>query len=118
MALRLVRIVDVRRSAGWSRAQIKSITRPTEPIGSEALDSLKSLFATFARTNHSFRSQFPTADFVAEQVMAMTSLESLTHALLHHLPLSLEQRLASLLASDADRVRTLTAILTEQTAPS
>jgi hypothetical protein len=118
MALRLVRTIDLRRSAGWSRAQIKSITRPTESIGSEALESLKSLFTTFAQTNQSFRSQVPTADFVAEQVMAMTSPESLTHALLHHLTLSPEQRLASLLASDADRVRTLTAILTEQTAQS
>jgi len=118
MALRLVRTIDLRRSAGWSRAQIKSITRPTESIGSEALESLKSLFATFAQTNQSFRSQVPTADFVAEQVMAMTSPESLTHALLHHLPLSPEQRLGLLLASEADRVRTLNAILIEQTAQS
>ncbi len=112
-ALRLIQVVDVHRSAQSIVGHIEPFVRPVKAVAGDELKALKTMFVAFARKNESFRKNFKTADFLAEQIIAMTSSESVTHAVLHYLGPSQDQQLSSLVLSDADRVRTLVTLLTE-----
>jgi len=110
---RLVTVLSRTATSPWPTAQVAAFHRPASKVSAERLHTVKRAFADFATRNATYRTTVRNPDFEAERVAAMECPTSLTHLLIHHLPLPLATRLELLVLSDADRLNQLERLLLE-----
>jgi hypothetical protein len=86
-----------------ARVRVEPAERIAVPLtpGTEA--ELKTAFLQYSRTNSDCRNSIRSADFEAERITHIKDGTKLTSCLIHHIPMSTEQRVQLLTLSDEER---------------
>jgi hypothetical protein len=113
--MRVVRIAQWFTEGDWDKVRVESIDRPEQTVAAADLIRLKEAFAEYAARNVVYRRETPSADFEAKRVLALTSPESVTNCLIHHIRMSTDRRLELLLLPVVERVPELRRLLAAAT---